>query len=77
MHGEMWWKTNLFSLSIFGQCAGEEKRVGTRTVFLGNYQVSATEACIAQRFCDNRIVSSKVSCFFELNRCSYLSYNLL
>lgn len=48
-----------------GQCAGEEKRVGTRTVFVGNHPVSETEAYIAQRFCDNRIVSSKVSCFFN------------
>ncbi|XP_058515030.1 phospholipid-transporting ATPase IG isoform X6 [Ochotona princeps] len=40
-------------------CAGEEKRVGTRTVFVGNHPVSETEAYIAQRFCDNRIVSSK------------------
>ncbi|KAK2083975.1 Phospholipid-transporting ATPase IG [Saguinus oedipus] len=42
-------------------CAGEEKRVGTRTVFVGNHPVSETEAYIAQRFCDNRIVSSKVT----------------
>lgn len=48
-----------------GQCAGEEKRVGTRTVFVGNHPVSETEAYIAQKFCDNRIVSSKVSCFFS------------
>ncbi|EAW88425.1 ATPase, Class VI, type 11C, isoform CRA_b, partial [Homo sapiens] len=41
------------------ECAGEEKRVGTRTVFVGNHPVSETEAYIAQRFCDNRIVSSK------------------
>ncbi|KAM9577275.1 phospholipid-transporting ATPase IG isoform 4-T4 [Trichechus inunguis] len=40
-------------------CAGEEKRVGTRTVFVGNHPISETEAYIAQRFCDNRIVSSK------------------
>uniref|UniRef100_G7Q1U4 Phospholipid-transporting ATPase n=1 Tax=Macaca fascicularis TaxID=9541 RepID=G7Q1U4_MACFA len=40
-------------------CAGEEKRVGTRTVFVGNHSVSGTEAYVAQRFCDNRIVSSK------------------
>eukprot|EP00069_Balaena_mysticetus_P013236 bmy_07997T0 len=47
-----------FPLSL-GQCAGEEKRVGTRTVFVGNHPVSETEAYIAQKFCDNRIVSSK------------------
>ncbi|EDL42187.1 Atpase, class VI, type 11C, isoform CRA_a [Mus musculus] len=40
-------------------CAGEEKRVGTRTVFVGNHPISGTEPYIAQRFCDNRIVSSK------------------
>ncbi|XP_036744085.2 phospholipid-transporting ATPase IG isoform X6 [Manis pentadactyla] len=41
------------------ECAGEEKGVGTRTVFVGNHPVSETEAYIAQRFCGNRIVSSK------------------
>ncbi|XP_007949918.1 phospholipid-transporting ATPase IG [Orycteropus afer afer] len=41
------------------ECAGEEQRVGTRTVFIGNHPVSETEAYIAQHFCDNRIVSSK------------------
>ncbi|XP_016062725.1 PREDICTED: phospholipid-transporting ATPase IG isoform X7 [Miniopterus natalensis] len=39
-------------------CA-EEKRVGTRTVFVGNHPISVAEDYIAQRFCDNRIVSSK------------------
>lgn len=62
-------KTDFFPLSL-GQCAREEKRVGTRTVFLGNHPVSTTEAYVAQRFCDNRIVSSKVS-FFKLSKCSY------
>lgn len=57
-------KTDFFPLSL-GQCAGEEKRVGTRTVFLGNHPVSTTEAYVAQRFCDNRIVSSKVSFFLS------------
>lgn len=32
-------------------------------MFVGNHPVSETEAYIAQRFCDNRIVSSKVSFF--------------
>ncbi|XP_028710069.1 phospholipid-transporting ATPase IG isoform X3 [Peromyscus leucopus] len=41
------------------ECAGEEKRVGTRTVFVGNHPISGMETYIAQRFCDNRIVSSK------------------
>ncbi|XP_045144279.1 phospholipid-transporting ATPase IG isoform X3 [Echinops telfairi] len=40
-------------------CAGEEQRVGTRTVFVSNHPVSGTESYIPQRFCDNRIVSSK------------------
>ncbi|XP_073214511.1 phospholipid-transporting ATPase IG isoform X5 [Lepidochelys kempii] len=42
------------------KCAGEEKRVGTRTVFVGHRPVSETDAYIEQKFCDNRIVSSKV-----------------
>ncbi|XP_042707062.2 phospholipid-transporting ATPase IG isoform X7 [Chrysemys picta bellii] len=41
-------------------CAGEEKRVGTRTVFVGHRPVSETDAYVEQKFCDNRIVSSKV-----------------
>ncbi|NWR54676.1 AT11C ATPase, partial [Bucorvus abyssinicus] len=41
------------------QCAGEEKRVGTRTVVVGHRPVSETDAYVAQKFCDNRIVSSK------------------
>ncbi|XP_066212536.1 phospholipid-transporting ATPase IG isoform X4 [Saccopteryx leptura] len=40
-------------------CAGEEKRVGTRTVFVGSHPISSADTYIAQRFCDNRIVSSK------------------
>ncbi|XP_059588859.1 phospholipid-transporting ATPase IG isoform X2 [Alligator mississippiensis] len=40
-------------------CAGEEKRVGTRTVLAGHRPVSETDAYVAQKFCDNRIVSSK------------------
>ena len=57
-------KLIFFPLSL-GQCAGEEKRVGTRTVFVGNHPVSETEAYIAQKFCDNRIISSKVSCLIN------------
>uniref|UniRef100_A0A663MNW2 Phospholipid-transporting ATPase n=1 Tax=Athene cunicularia TaxID=194338 RepID=A0A663MNW2_ATHCN len=41
------------------RCAGEEKRVGTRTVVVGHRPVSETDAYVAQKFCDNRIVSSK------------------
>ncbi|XP_023377576.1 phospholipid-transporting ATPase IG isoform X2 [Pteropus vampyrus] len=49
----------MYRRSFHRFCGGEEKRVGTRTVFLGNHPVSTTEAYVAQRFCDNRIVSSK------------------
>lgn len=49
----------MFRRTLNRLCAGEEKRVGTRTVFVGNHPISGTEAYIAQRFCDNRIVSSK------------------
>ncbi|XP_060105861.1 phospholipid-transporting ATPase IG isoform X2 [Heteronotia binoei] len=38
---------------------GEEKRVGTRTVLIGHRPVSETEGYILQKFCDNRIISSK------------------
>uniref|UniRef100_A0A8C9FNX5 Phospholipid-transporting ATPase n=1 Tax=Pavo cristatus TaxID=9049 RepID=A0A8C9FNX5_PAVCR len=41
------------------RCAGEEKRVGTRTVVVGHRPVSEADAYVAQKFCDNRIVSSK------------------
>uniref|UniRef100_A0A8C0EP17 Phospholipid-transporting ATPase n=1 Tax=Bubo bubo TaxID=30461 RepID=A0A8C0EP17_BUBBB len=42
-------------------CIGQEreKRVGTRTVVVGHRPVSETDAYVAQKFCDNRIVSSK------------------
>ncbi|XP_074864274.1 phospholipid-transporting ATPase IG isoform X1 [Carettochelys insculpta] len=49
----------MFRWSINRFCAGEEKRVGTRTVFVGHRPVSETDAYIEQKFCDNRIVSSK------------------
>nr|XP_036859512.1 phospholipid-transporting ATPase 11C-like [Manis javanica] len=49
----------MFRWSFNRFCAGEEKGVGTRTVFVGSHPVSETEAYIAQRFCGNRIVSSK------------------
>ncbi|KAM6061529.1 phospholipid-transporting ATPase IG isoform 1-T1 [Chlamydotis macqueenii] len=45
--------------SLSRLCAGEEKRVGTRTVVVGHRPVSETDAYVAQKFCDNRIVSSK------------------
>jgi hypothetical protein len=69
-------KLTFFPLSL-GQCAGEEKRVGTRTVFVGNHPVSETEAYIAQRFCDNRIVSSKVSFFVNLIDVHRVSHTFL
>ncbi|XP_055294189.1 phospholipid-transporting ATPase IG isoform X8 [Moschus berezovskii] len=56
----------MFRRSFNRFCAGEEKRVGTRTVFVGNHPVSETEAYIAQKFCDNRIVSSKVGDIVEV-----------
>ncbi|XP_040261801.1 phospholipid-transporting ATPase IG isoform X4 [Bufo bufo] len=40
-------------------CPGEENRVGTRTVYVGHRPASETDAYIAPKFCDNRIVSSK------------------
>ncbi|XP_063288057.1 phospholipid-transporting ATPase IG isoform X2 [Pelobates fuscus] len=40
-------------------CPGEEKRVGTRTVYVGRQPASETDSYIAPKFCDNRIVSSK------------------
>ncbi|KAM8953601.1 phospholipid-transporting ATPase IG [Pelodytes ibericus] len=40
-------------------CRGEEKRVGTRTVYVGRRPASESDAYIAPKFCDNRIVSSK------------------
>ncbi|XP_074924970.1 phospholipid-transporting ATPase IG isoform X5 [Chelonoidis abingdonii] len=49
----------MFRWSINRFCAGEEKRVGTRTVFVGHRPVSETDAYVEQKFCDNRIVSSK------------------
>ncbi|XP_066496321.1 phospholipid-transporting ATPase IG isoform X2 [Tiliqua scincoides] len=38
---------------------GEEKRVGTRTILIGSRSVSEVEAYVPQKFCSNRIVSSK------------------
>ncbi|XP_054851931.1 phospholipid-transporting ATPase IG isoform X2 [Eublepharis macularius] len=38
---------------------GEEKRVGTRTILVGHRPVSETEAYVLQKFCDNKIISSK------------------
>ncbi|KAM5195408.1 phospholipid-transporting ATPase IG isoform 2-T4 [Hipposideros larvatus] len=49
----------MFRPSFHRFCAGEEKRVGTRTVSLGNHPDTERETSITSRFCDNRIVSSK------------------
>ncbi|XP_015273462.1 PREDICTED: phospholipid-transporting ATPase IG isoform X1 [Gekko japonicus] len=38
---------------------GEDKRVGTRTILVGHRPVSETEAYVVQKFCDNKIISSK------------------
>ncbi|XP_053328635.1 phospholipid-transporting ATPase IG isoform X1 [Spea bombifrons] len=49
----------MFRMVCSRLCPGEEKRVGTRTVYVGNRPTSETDAFIAQKYCDNRIVSSK------------------
>lgn len=41
---------------LFG---GDEKRVDSRTIYVGHRPCPATEAFIPPKFCDNRIVSSK------------------
>uniref|UniRef100_A0A8B9RLK8 Phospholipid-transporting ATPase n=1 Tax=Astyanax mexicanus TaxID=7994 RepID=A0A8B9RLK8_ASTMX len=38
---------------------GDEKRVDSRTIYVGHRPCPATEAFIPPKFCDNRIVSSK------------------
>ncbi|XP_066504564.1 phospholipid-transporting ATPase 11C isoform X2 [Hoplias malabaricus] len=38
---------------------GDEKRVDSRTIYVGHRPCPPTEAFIPQKFCDNRIVSSK------------------
>uniref|UniRef100_A0A8C5QD03 Phospholipid-transporting ATPase n=1 Tax=Leptobrachium leishanense TaxID=445787 RepID=A0A8C5QD03_9ANUR len=49
----------MFRLGCNRLCPGEEKRVGTRTVYVGRRPASETDAYISPKFCDNRIVSSK------------------
>ncbi|RMC22033.1 hypothetical protein DUI87_02904 [Hirundo rustica rustica] len=51
--------SNILQQTIHTTCAGEEKRVGTRTVVVGRRPVSDTEVYVAQKFCNNRIISSK------------------
>uniref|UniRef100_A0A8C2H082 Phospholipid-transporting ATPase n=1 Tax=Cyprinus carpio TaxID=7962 RepID=A0A8C2H082_CYPCA len=40
-------------------CGGDEKRVDSRTIYVGHRPCPDTEAFIPSKFCDNRIVSSK------------------
>ncbi|XP_057204857.1 phospholipid-transporting ATPase 11C isoform X2 [Triplophysa rosa] len=40
-------------------CGGDEKRVDSRTIYVGHRPCPGTEAFIPTKFCDNRIVSSK------------------
>ncbi|XP_052470579.1 phospholipid-transporting ATPase 11C isoform X1 [Carassius gibelio] len=40
-------------------CGGDEKRLDSRTIYVGNRPCPDTEAFIPSKFCDNRIVSSK------------------
>ncbi|XP_058653414.1 phospholipid-transporting ATPase IG isoform X2 [Onychostoma macrolepis] len=40
-------------------CGGDEKRVDSRTIYVGHRPCPDTEAFILSKFCDNRIVSSK------------------
>ncbi|XP_067243058.1 phospholipid-transporting ATPase 11C isoform X5 [Chanodichthys erythropterus] len=40
-------------------CGGDEKRVDSRTIYVGHRTCPDTEAFIPSKFCDNRIVSSK------------------
>uniref|UniRef100_A0A672T8F7 Phospholipid-transporting ATPase n=1 Tax=Sinocyclocheilus grahami TaxID=75366 RepID=A0A672T8F7_SINGR len=41
------------------KCGGDEKRVDSRTIYVGHRPCPDTEAFIPSKFCDNRIVSSK------------------
>uniref|UniRef100_A0A8C2CDL1 Phospholipid-transporting ATPase n=1 Tax=Cyprinus carpio TaxID=7962 RepID=A0A8C2CDL1_CYPCA len=43
----------------FKICGGDEKRVDSRTIYVGHRPCPDTEAFIPSKFCDNRIVSSK------------------
>uniref|UniRef100_H3DHF5 Phospholipid-transporting ATPase n=1 Tax=Tetraodon nigroviridis TaxID=99883 RepID=H3DHF5_TETNG len=48
-----------FPLPVVFQFGGDERRVDSRTIYVGHPSRSATEAFIPPKFCDNRIVSSK------------------
>uniref|UniRef100_A0A671M6P8 Phospholipid-transporting ATPase n=1 Tax=Sinocyclocheilus anshuiensis TaxID=1608454 RepID=A0A671M6P8_9TELE len=45
--------------SNLSTCGGDEKRVDSRTIYVGHRPCPDTEAFIPSKFCDNRIVSSK------------------
>uniref|UniRef100_A0A8C1T3U2 Phospholipid-transporting ATPase n=1 Tax=Cyprinus carpio TaxID=7962 RepID=A0A8C1T3U2_CYPCA len=49
----------LFRFFFFDVCGGDEKRVDSRTIYVGHRPCPDTEAFIPSKFCDNRIVSSK------------------
>uniref|UniRef100_A0A671MA80 Phospholipid-transporting ATPase n=1 Tax=Sinocyclocheilus anshuiensis TaxID=1608454 RepID=A0A671MA80_9TELE len=49
----------LFSNMLPRLCGGDEKRVDSRTIYVGHRPCPDTEAFIPSKFCDNRIVSSK------------------
>ncbi|XP_027702209.1 phospholipid-transporting ATPase IG isoform X1 [Vombatus ursinus] len=49
----------MFRWSIGRFCGGEEQRVGTRTIHIGHHRAPEADAYMAEKFCDNRIVSSK------------------
>ncbi|XP_072913862.1 phospholipid-transporting ATPase 11C isoform X3 [Hemitrygon akajei] len=49
----------MFRCAINRWCAGEEKRVDSRTIYVGHHQIPGIETFLPQNFCDNRIISSK------------------
>ncbi|XP_038631915.1 phospholipid-transporting ATPase IG isoform X1 [Scyliorhinus canicula] len=49
----------MFRCGINRWCAGEEKRVDSRTVYVGHHPTPGIETFLPPSFCDNRIVSSK------------------
>lgn len=49
----------MFRNAINRWCAGEEKRVDSRTIYVGHHQIPGVEPFLPQNFCDNRIISSK------------------
>ncbi|XP_078067875.1 phospholipid-transporting ATPase IG isoform X1 [Mustelus asterias] len=49
----------MFRCGINRWCAGEEKRVDSRTVYVGHHPTPGIETFLPPTFCDNRIISSK------------------